>query len=346
MTGLLSATALFAVAVPAAAGAQKVDTVTLINGDRITGEIMGVSRGKLSYDTDDVGLLSIEWLKVIRLVSNRTFLITDRSGRRHIGSLRRSTYDGFLAIGDDPRDTLRMADAVTMTELGARFVRRLNGAVDVGVTRTNANNAATLSVDAEVEYRARDIGVGINYQNYQQTQQNAPGVLRWAAMARGSRYLKKDQWSLESVIAAQKNNELDLERRVFGGGGMGLVLRRSNHDDIQLIAGIVVNKERFSVDSAAAVTGTNGEGVLRMKAAYFRFDKPKLTATTDVWAFTMLSSTRRVRGDARLDVKYTGMQDFSIGVNVQDFFDSRPPSTAARKNDVEITFTLGWKYRR
>ncbi len=53
--------------------AQKTDVVVLINGNRITGEVKDLSHGKLDYSTDDMGRLSIEWTKVVRLSSPRPF---------------------------------------------------------------------------------------------------------------------------------------------------------------------------------------------------------------------------------------------------------------------------------
>jgi hypothetical protein len=41
--------------------AEKKDIVQLKNGDRITGEVKSLDRGELSFDTDHMGTLSIEW---------------------------------------------------------------------------------------------------------------------------------------------------------------------------------------------------------------------------------------------------------------------------------------------
>jgi hypothetical protein len=41
----------------------------LINGDKITGEIKSVNRGRLSLSTDDAGTISIEWTKVSTITS-------------------------------------------------------------------------------------------------------------------------------------------------------------------------------------------------------------------------------------------------------------------------------------
>jgi len=55
--------------------------VVLVNGNNLNGEIMGLSRGKLDFETDDAGRLSIEWLKVVRVTSTFTYEVETAAGR-------------------------------------------------------------------------------------------------------------------------------------------------------------------------------------------------------------------------------------------------------------------------
>ena len=45
--------------------ADKTDIVTLVNGDRLTGEIVELDRGRLVFRTDSEGTIYIEWDKVV-----------------------------------------------------------------------------------------------------------------------------------------------------------------------------------------------------------------------------------------------------------------------------------------
>jgi hypothetical protein len=51
--------------------APRTDVVTMRNGDRITGEILRLERGKLDFKTDHAGTISFEWDKVARVQANR-----------------------------------------------------------------------------------------------------------------------------------------------------------------------------------------------------------------------------------------------------------------------------------
>jgi hypothetical protein len=68
--------------------AAKTDQVVLANGDRITGEIKSLEQGRLSFSTDDLGTVSIEWDKVAQVVSRRTYEVERSDGTRHFGDLR------------------------------------------------------------------------------------------------------------------------------------------------------------------------------------------------------------------------------------------------------------------
>ena len=73
---------------PTIVSGEKTDVVILINGDRITGEIKKLDRGKLEYSTDDMGKVYIEWDKINRIWSMDRFEIRLDTGERYIGQIR------------------------------------------------------------------------------------------------------------------------------------------------------------------------------------------------------------------------------------------------------------------
>ena len=77
-----------ALSVSATTHAQgRTDVVTLANGDRITGEIVRLERGRLEFKTDDAGTLYLEWDKLSSLVSTRPVEVLTTDSRRFLGSL-------------------------------------------------------------------------------------------------------------------------------------------------------------------------------------------------------------------------------------------------------------------
>ena len=72
----------------------RTDVVTLANGDRITGEVVRLERGRLEFKTDDAGTLYLEWDK---LVEPRG----EASGR---GAHRPTAADSWAASDRRPTD--------------------------------------------------------------------------------------------------------------------------------------------------------------------------------------------------------------------------------------------------
>jgi hypothetical protein len=55
--------------------------VTLANGDRITGEVKRLDRGRLEFSTDDADPLYLEWDKLVSVVAERIVEVVTSDGR-------------------------------------------------------------------------------------------------------------------------------------------------------------------------------------------------------------------------------------------------------------------------
>src|SRR5262249_61371886 len=107
--------------------AAKTDVVVLRNGDTLTGEVKEVDRGRLTFKTDDMGTLAIEWDKVRRVTAGATFEIEDLDGHQYFGSLRPGTNEGEVDIVSPAGGwTLPPARVVRVQRQGATFWQRLD----------------------------------------------------------------------------------------------------------------------------------------------------------------------------------------------------------------------------
>ncbi|KPK65125.1 MAG: hypothetical protein AMS21_05635, partial [Gemmatimonas sp. SG8_38_2] len=133
---LLSISFVLALALAAPLAAQKTDTVTLYNGNRITGEIKELDHAKLKYSTDDMGTIYIEWNKIARLTSRAYFEVELEDGLRFYGTFGEPSRDGIVLVvlTESTADTVDMALIVKITPIKATFWTRLDGNVDIGFT--------------------------------------------------------------------------------------------------------------------------------------------------------------------------------------------------------------------
>jgi hypothetical protein len=326
--------------------AQKTDVLTLPNGDRITGEIKGVSAGKLTYSTDDAGTLSVEWVKVARLTSTHFFEVELTTGRKYFGRLPPSPTDGALIVAAGRADTVRVVDVVAVTPIDAGFFQRVKAYLDVGFSFAKANQATTLNTSGEVDYRGQRFGSTLAFSTYLQGQESTEATSRWSTSLQGRRLLP-DRWQIGIVGEAEHNEELDLALRLVGGAGVGRVLRQTNSDHLETSAGLALAKERFYLESGTGDTvKTNLEGLLSTRWDVYRFDSPKLDLGFALKLYPGLSQLGRIRGEFTTRVQYEVFKDFFVGVNFTDTFDSEPPEPEAPKNDYVTSLTIGWSYRR
>ena len=63
------------------------DIVVLANGDRITGEVKRLERGRLEFSTDDAGTLYLEWDKLVSVIAARVVEVVTGDGRRFLDGL-------------------------------------------------------------------------------------------------------------------------------------------------------------------------------------------------------------------------------------------------------------------
>ena len=113
MRGLLTLAALLAIA-PVAMAREKIDVITMDNGDRITGEIKSLKQGVLTLSTDNLGTLSIEWSHVARVDTSYVFQLEMANGAILLGSLGGAGDEPALQVGGSDGQVARMSDIVRL----------------------------------------------------------------------------------------------------------------------------------------------------------------------------------------------------------------------------------------
>ena len=327
-----------AVALPAAAR-EKSDLVVLVNGNNINGEIMGLSRGKLDYKTDDAGRLSIEWLKIVRVTSTHIFEIETSAGGKRYSALHPLPGDGDGAVQLDDRTTIPISEVVSIVPLDAGFFGRLSAYLDVGFALAKANKAVTLNTDGFVGYRGERTGTSVQFALYLQDASNVAAATSGSAQLTGDLYFGR--WTAQLSVGAEQNSELDLKLRLTLAGGAAYSAIRSNSMELMAKAGLAGIREQYTTgDPSWYLTG-----YLAGSWDVFRYDSPKLDAGISVAVYPYLTDLGRVRVEGIIRVKYELFKDFNVGLNVSDTYDSRPPESGSN-NDYNISFTIGWSYRR
>ncbi len=320
--------------------AQKTDSVTLRNGDVITGEIKRLSRGKLEYSTSDMGTVYIKWGRVRLITSDKILEVEVESGLKYFGTLELGADSGMVVVDALTRvDTLNLASIVLITPIKATFVQRLYAYIDLGFTLTKANDQVEFTTSGEVRYRGRKWRTKLSASSYFRNQSGGSTSRNSLQYDVGRFFARK--WTAVGFTQWQQNDEISLDLRTTLGAGADRNLLHTNHLDLALIGGLLGAREQYQNDTTATYS-LEAQAVMRIEA--FRFDDPEIDLSSNLAVYPSLTDLGRVRGQLDARIKFEVIKKLFLGLNGFFYYDTRPPTKAASKEDYAVTVTVGWSY--
>jgi hypothetical protein len=334
------ATALLLLLVSAPALAQKTDVVTLANGDRLTGEVKRLDRGRLEFSTDDAGTLYLEWDKLASVVAARVFEVVTSHGDRFVGALGRAPDRWLEVVTAEGEHPLRMLDVTIIRPIGSSFWRRLDGSIDAGFNYTRSSGVAQLNLNWDTVFR-RPAFQGRLTASLTQTQKD-DGSGRDDRGTLELSYLRYpwQRWFIFAAGRFETNESLGIALRSQIGGSVGPRLVNSNRAQLVMGGGLAVNDER-GVDVEAT---QNVEALLMFAWSFYTYDRPKTDLDIDVQYYPSLSNTGRHRLQLDAGIKRELWKDLFVSLTLYNTYDSRPPGPAAESNDVGVVLSIGWTY--
>jgi hypothetical protein len=325
----------------AAAHAQgRTDVVTLANGDRITGEVKRLERGRLEFKTDDIGTLYLEWDKLARVVANRLVEVVTSDGRRFLGTLGPAPDRTLTVVTPAGEVSLPMSDVTLIRMIGRSFWRQIDGSIDAGFSYTRSSGVAQLNLNSDTVYRGPAFQARLTGSLTQTQTEDEEGRDDRATVE--ASYLRYP-WARWFVFAAgrfETNESLGLELRSQIGGTVGPRLINSNRAQLVLGAGLAVNDER-GVEVEAT---QNVEGLLLFGWSFFTYDRPQTNLDVNLQYYPSLSNAGRQRVQFDAGVKREFFKDLFVSLTVYNTYDSRPPNPTADTNDVGVVASIGWTY--
>ncbi len=338
---IVAATCLVWLAWPGTALARpKTDIVVLRNGDRISCEIKKLDRGLLQVSTDDMGTIDVEWLKIASVTSTAWFEVETGAGIRYYGPLS-TTTPGQVVVGvGEAIVALAMPDVIRITTIEAGFWNRLYGNIGAGGSYTQSSGVAQASVNFLLGARRPAFEWQTSFDGTLTVEEAQPNTGRFTAKTGYTRLLS-NRWLVPGTVTVEQNQDLGFNLRTTVALGVGRTVVQSNRSRLRLGAALGANRE-LPVDGSPV---TNVEIVLPLDYEFFTYDFPKTDLAVGVTAFPSLSDLGRFRLNSNFSLSREFFaKDFYIAATVYDDFDSRPPTEGASKNDVGLTFSLGYKW--
>ena len=323
-----------------AAAADKTDIMLFKNGDRLTGEVKTLDRGKMSFDTDAMGVIKVEWDDIAQLYSTATFEVALEDGARLYGSLVETTRPSEIRLQTDTTTLdLPIDTVVRMTPIKSTLIDRMTMSVDVGYSLAKANKLEQSNVGYDFGYRDAKRQITFSFDGSTSSSENDAPSTRVFSGFNYRRFNADRIWDPFGIAQMERNDELGIDRRVSAGVGTSRWLRDTNESRIAFGGGLVRSWED---DNAAVETQEDTEALVTMDFEWFHYDEPELDVSTKFSLYKRLSGSREPRGNLDVNFKWEIFKDFYWSFSFYYTFD-RQTETGTPTNDYGSFVSLGWK---
>jgi len=331
---------LLLIAFGTSAWAAKTDIVVLKNGDRITGEVKTLERGKLTFSTDTMGTVYIEWEDIQEVFSTVGQAIELTNGQRFYGPLAKAENEEMMTVKTEQGPVgLSTTDIVAMYPVEASFWDRLDVSADLGFAWDKASSVGKYTIGLKSELRNPRFINRNTFTSEITTQEGRDDTTR-AAFDALHLVFHQDKRYHAFFGTAESNDELGIDLRVLAGAGYGAVPIRSQRSWLSIGAGLAVNHE-IPVEGESE---DNLEAVGMVTYDYYKYSEPERSFTTNLRVFPSLTDFGRWRATFDLDFRLELVKDFFWKLNFYSSYESDPISEEASSSDYGVTSSLGYKF--
>lgn len=330
---------------PIVAMAAKTDTVLLVNGNAITGEIKSLDFGVLSYSTDSMGTIPIDWEDIVSITTKQTLQVEVSDGTFYFGRLDSADERFEIKVRTLSEDVnLSTSRIIKMTPIDAEesFWERLEGSFSLGFDTEKSSQVTTLRTTADISYRTRAYLVGLNatvnvtdQPGSDETHETRNRTLIGSNFQR----FRGNRWFTDWFGSWERHDELGIDSRYSGGGALGRFLIQTNQNQLSLTAGLNVTQTSFigEDESTAAL-----EGRIQFRYLHRNLDpESNVTFTSNI--FPLLEDLSQIRAETDLIFKREFVEDLFFDVTLSHSYNSKPP-TGAEKEDYTITTSIGYSW--
>ncbi|MCH9698769.1 MAG: DUF481 domain-containing protein [Gammaproteobacteria bacterium] len=198
------------------------DTLKLVNGDQISGNIKSTDNDEITIETEYAGELKIKWSSIANFESNKIVTI-ELKDKSRIKGIAIPSKSGQLALKSEQFVNPVLIDINQIASVNPRSNEQipLSGRVNIGGMKQSGNtDNQTFHADAELVARGPNnrTTIGVEYnQGAADGKENANN---------GRAYLSydhfiTDKWYAYANTDFSKNKFQDLNFRTFAGGGLG-----------------------------------------------------------------------------------------------------------------------------
>lgn len=321
--------------------AQKTDVVILNNGDKITGEIKYLKVGILTFKTDNMETVSIQWNKIKSISTKNFFEIELEDGRVYFGSIEPCEEDGMLVVKGVTLETkLFMRYIVIINRIKESFWDILDGYIKFGFSFTKASQIGQISLGGNAKYRTK-INLSELTLNSVITTTSAEPTSRKQDLSFSYQHNLKYQWFGGGLVSLEENTELGIKLRSSLGGGIGNNIIYSGNQWMYSLVGLSVNQELKTDGSDPTY---NMEGLINAQFQFFKYDHPKANLLTYIYIFPSLTNLGRYRFNYNAQLSWEIFIDFYWDLTFYFEYDNKPDAENSSQSDYRIDTSIKFEF--
>ncbi len=329
--------------VAASVAAPKTDVVVFLNGDKLTGEVKGLQRGKLSLSTDSAGTVSIEWIQLASVRSSQMLQVELANGRRYLGQTFAAAEPGRLRVAvdaDDKGRELSFANVVRMDPIDqGSLIARLDGYFTGGYDYQKVNELQTFTFSGGLSHRNERVLRSIDGSTTVTTQDSAEDSSRFD-IAVNNRFFLPNRRFWQGFGGFDGNDVLGLDLRTTIAGGYGTYLVQSRKQEWSVVTGLALLREDFETEE----TNESLEAVFGTQYTFFRYDEPEANIDGSLMLLPSLTESGRFRSELQLRSRYEIVSDLFFEISLYSSYDSDAVSETGEKSDYGVTTSLGYSF--
>jgi len=316
----------------------KTDVIYLANGDRLTGEIKKLENGLLSYSTDNMGTVHIEWENVARADANYFFRVRTASGRRFFGTIDESTEPGKVRVlHAGGEESLAILDVVAITPIDDTLQERIDTTISVGYSNFKASDSSTLTAGVNVTYADEFSTNTLDARSVVTDNNDEVNKSQQVSLERRRLWDNPRNFTF-SGAGWETNDELGIEYRVGLGFGLGRNFIDSNRTRLAITGGL----QGLTEEDDDGATTESIEGLIKIDYLTWRFDTPELDLETSVTLYPGITESGRLRSDANISLSWEIIEDLKLNISAFGNYDNQS-SESGDDYDFGITTGIDWE---
>ncbi len=318
--------------------AQKTDTVTLYNGDRITCEVISLAKGKLNVKTSDMSRLSIKWAKISSIETLHRFEIILNDHSVYYGKFKKGLPGSAMVSFGVFQELISLHEITSLNQINSSFLKQLNGSLDAGFSYTRGNENLQFNSSGEITHRTKRFLNMLSFNSV--VTENSQRLSKKQDGGYTLKVFHKKSFFTSYNLSWEQNTELGVENRASSHARFGFTPIDNSANLLDISAGLLLNREFDSEQNAT----NNTEGIINMTYDFFMFTKPNIDLTTSLVAYPSFTVKKRIRAEYNFRVRWEVFSSFTLNFKYYFTYDNKPPAVDALTFDYGINTSIGYTF--